>query len=224
MGDCAVQEQPTSARSGGIVNTQQALYFEAVAYFRETVGLIRADQWEMPGLGVWSVRDLVGHTSRALGNVQRDITEPLPYSGDYERAADYFWAAIQTPNIAERVAEQGRASGAALGAAPVAAIAQLHEAISNLLADTPADTRVVTPFGRLPLGAYLDTKIFELMVHTLDISAATGVTVDPPAGPLASALRVSLQLAALRSDIAESAGLLRALTGRAPLPAGYSVI
>ncbi|MGE3909276.1 MAG: hypothetical protein AB7K36_07995 [Chloroflexota bacterium] len=97
-----------------------------------------------------TVRDLVGHTRRALANVERDLTRPLPCPGDVADAAAYFEAATATPDMEHGVAERGRASGAALG--------------------------------------------------------------------------VALTLAARRRDPAASAGLLRALTGRAPLPANYNVI
>ena len=224
MGDAAVPARATSARTGGIVNTQQDLYFEAVAYFREVVSLISPEQWDAPGLGVWTVRELVGHTTGALSNVQLNITQPLPSPADYESAADYFTVAATTPGVMAAVAERGREAGAALGADPLRIIDDLTEVVRALLSELPSDARVATRFGTLPRGAYLDTKIFELMVHTLDISAATGISVEPPAGPLAAALRVTLQLAARRPDIVESAALLRALTGRAPLPAGYSVI
>ena len=122
------------------------------------------------------------------------------------------------------VAAQGRESGAALGDDPLQTIAQLTETVTSVLAETPDDARVATPFGTLPLDAYLDTKIFELVVHTLDICAAAGIALDPPAEPLAAALRVTLQIAGRRTNLPESAVLLRALTGRAPLPDGYSVI
>jgi uncharacterized protein (TIGR03083 family) len=205
------------------VHSQCALYFEAVAFFRTAVSLIHADQWENPSLGVWSVRDLVGHTSRALANVQRDIIRPLPSPGDYETAMEYFQNATM-PGLAEGVAERGRQSGAALGANPLQVIDESSEAVRALLAEMPDDARIATPFGRLPLAAYMDTKIFELVVHTLDISAAADITLEPPAGPLAATLRVTLQLAARRETPGDAAALLRALTGRAPLPAGYSVI
>ena len=47
------------------------LAFEQAAdFYLATVDRIRPDQWDQPGLGVWSVRDLVGHTSRAFLTVE----------------------------------------------------------------------------------------------------------------------------------------------------------
>ncbi len=206
------------------MHPQCALYFEAVAYFRAAVAMIQPNQWQNSGLGVWSLRDLVGHTSGALANVQRDITAPLPAPCDYESAADYFFAATATPGVMAAVAERGRQAGAALGENPLQTIDALTVAVLKVLVEMPDDTWVATRFGRLLLPAYMDTKIFELVVHTLDICAAADIMLEPPAAPMAAALRVTLQLAARRADPSEWAALLRALTGRTPLPAGYSVI
>ncbi|MCC7370179.1 MAG: maleylpyruvate isomerase N-terminal domain-containing protein [Chloroflexi bacterium] len=206
------------------MNDTAAPYFEAVAFFRQVVGLLRTSQWDQPGLGVWSVRELVGHTSRALANVERDIRHPLPHPGDGDRAADYFSNVLATPNQASGVAERGRQAGSALGDDPQATIELLEQTAREVLAATPPDARVATPYARLPLDAYLDTKIFELVVHTLDICRAADIQAPPPAGPLARALGIALDLAARNPDRARQAVLLHALTGRTPLPDGFSVL
>ena len=45
-------------------------FIGAVDYFIATVARVPADEWDRPGLGEWSVRALVGHTSRALLTVE----------------------------------------------------------------------------------------------------------------------------------------------------------
>jgi hypothetical protein len=74
----------------------------------------------------------------------------------------------------------------------------------------------------MTLVGYLPTRIFELAVHTLDLAGATGVDVP---GALAAPLRASLHLA---TDLADSQGttadVLLTLTGRRPLPQGFSVL
>ena len=47
---------------------------QAVPFFVETVAQVRSDQWEELALGVWNVRDLVGHTSRAMLTVEQYAT------------------------------------------------------------------------------------------------------------------------------------------------------
>ena len=41
-------------------------YIEAATFFVDTVRQIGSDGWYRPVLGEWTVRDLVGHTHRAL--------------------------------------------------------------------------------------------------------------------------------------------------------------
>ena len=63
-------------------------YEVAAELFVNTVEQVGPTQWEQPGLGVWTVRELVGHTSRALLTVelylakpaaQREIMRPVDY-------------------------------------------------------------------------------------------------------------------------------------------------
>ena len=63
--------------------------------------------------------------------------------------------------------------------------------------------------------------MFELVVHTLDLATAIGAPMELPT----EAARVSFQLAgdlALRTG--KGATVLRALTGRDPLPVGFSIL
>ena len=62
----------------------------------------------------------------------------------------------------------------------------------------PDDVVVATPFGGMRFPAYLPTKTFELIVHTLDISAAVGADLEAPREALAESLEIALALA-LRS-------------------------
>ena len=63
-------------------------YESAAGLFVNTVEQVGPTQWEQPGLGSWTVRDLVGHTSRALLTVelylatpatQREVMRPVDY-------------------------------------------------------------------------------------------------------------------------------------------------
>ncbi len=43
----------------------------AVEYYLDTVAAIKLDQLDRNALGVWNLRDLLGHTARAFTNVER---------------------------------------------------------------------------------------------------------------------------------------------------------
>src|SRR5262252_5082314 len=97
------------------------VYAAAAAFFVETVEQIGSAQWEQPGLGVWTVRDLVGHTSRALLTVEMYLAEPVTQR-EVMRPVDYFLRAQAGLADPASVAARGRAAGAALGPDPTAAI------------------------------------------------------------------------------------------------------
>jgi len=80
---------------------------------------------------------------------------------------------------------------------------------------------VRTPFGTMTLPGYLRTRTLELSVHTCDLAAALGVSADVPHDAVADAFAVIGGLAGAKGTA--SAALL-ALTGRLPLPTGYSVL
>jgi uncharacterized protein (TIGR03083 family) len=196
---------------------------DAAEAFVEVVAVIGPENWTGPGLGVWSVRDLAGHTSRALVTVESYLdpatTAHEPALAD---AVEYFRAAASGLADADAIAERGRQAGAGLGDDPHATIATLAGRVLALVDRSPDDALITSPMGTMALAGYLPTRTFELVVHTLDLAIATGVAAP---GALAAPLRASLHLAA---DLADLQGLgadvLLALTGRRPLARGFSVL
>ena len=93
--------------------------------------------------------------------------------------------------------------------------------VQRRLADVTDNPLLTTPAGGMTLEAYLPTRVFELAVHTLDLAKAVGAPAQPPADALALSLRLASDLA-LRRGQAET--VLRALTGRQPLPDGFSLV
>jgi hypothetical protein len=71
------------------------------------------------------------------------------------------------------------------------------------------------------LHTYLPTRIFELVVHGMDIARALDIPFRPPAAALTEALDV-----AMRTAVATGHGesLLLTLTGRSTLPPSFSVV
>jgi uncharacterized protein (TIGR03083 family) len=196
---------------------------DAAGAFADVLAALREEHWPKPGLGVWTVRDLGGHASRALVTVENYLDpgttarEPT-LSGPL----DYFRAAAGGLADADAVAERGRQAGAALGDDPHATVAALAERVLALVDRSPDDALVTSPVSTSTLLAYLPTRTFELAVHTLDLAAATGVAVPPAlAGPLHASLQLAVDLADQRGS---SPDVLLALTGRRQLPEGFSVL
>jgi hypothetical protein len=80
---------------------------------------------------------------------------------------------------------------------------------------------ITTLAGGMRLGSYLPTRTFELIVHTLDLAAALKVVPAPPEEATAESLAIAAGLALRTGRAAE---VLLSLTGRGPLPNGFSVL
>jgi uncharacterized protein (TIGR03083 family) len=195
-------------------------YQQAAHFFVDTVAHIQAAQWPQIALGEWTVRDLVGHTNRALLTVETYLNTPAP-TAELERPVDYFLRAKATLADPAAVAARGREAGRALGADPLAAVQDTARRVLKRLEAAPDTALLTTPVGGMRLIDYLPSRVFELLIHTLDVAAAVSLSPTPPE----LATRVT---SALLLDLALSSGkvapLLLAATGRGPLPAGFSVL
>ena len=196
---------------------ERAAFRAASRWFRAEVAQV-GGRWEEPGLGEWTVRDLVGHTSRSLVTVETYLdAEPAEVTVD--SAAEYYAFVRQVSPTA--VAERGREAGRALGADPAAFLAGLDERVQARVTDAPDDAYIATAAGGMRLIDYLPTRTFELVVHTADLGAALDVAARPPDDALASALQLAGQLA---HSSGVDVDVLLALTGRRPLASGFTVL
>jgi uncharacterized protein (TIGR03083 family) len=199
----------------------RAAYSAAAVCFVDTVARVTADQWQQPGLGVWTVRDLVGHTSRALLTVETYLQQPAAQC-DLERPVDYFLrvkAALADPAA---VATRGREAGQALGADPAYQVREIARRVVDRLQAVPDTTLVGTPVGGMRLIDYLPSRVFELVVHTLDLATALAVPVTVPESAARVALHLLADLAVTQPE--KTAPLLLSATGRGALPAGYTAL
>lgn len=195
---------------------ERAAFTSAGEWFRQVVGEV-GDRWDRPGLGEWTVRDLVGHTSRALSTVGSYLdAEPGPVV--VESTTAYFLA---VPQSATAVAERGREAGRALGNDPVAAVTDLCERVQARVGRAPDDAFVGTAAGGMRLADYLPTRTFELVVHSADLALALDIEPSPPSVAAASALRLAADLSLGRGSAVD---VLLALTGRRPLSTGFTLV
>jgi uncharacterized protein (TIGR03083 family) len=216
----------TAAQTAAQTWTQTRAAFEQAAeWFAQSVpvGGSGVDSWESPGLGVWSVRDLVGHTSRSLITVESYLTAGAQRV-DVESAAGYYDAihgTLASAADAEAVAQRGRDAGTALGDDPAGQVRRILDRVLTMVHAAGPDALVGSLVGGMRLVDYLPTRTFELVVHTCDLAVALGRQPVPPQASAQAALELAATLAARRGL---SAPLLLAVTGRRGLPAGYSVL
>lgn len=184
--------------------------------------------WERPGLGVWNVRALAGHTARAIITVGEYLaveTSAGPETSGRPSCPDaetYLLDLAGASADHEAVAARGIVASDALGDDPASTLADTLDRILVALAAQPVDRIVAVIGGRtIPLAEYLRTRVFELVVHTIDLSRASGISHALPVRALEEAGTLAARAAA-RSGRGDA--LLLAATGRAPLPEGFSVV
>lgn len=190
----------------------------------DLVDQVPPDSWEAPGLGDWSLRDLVGHTSRSLVTVIEYLARPV--GEEVLPSASAYLAATATALSdgtfdADAVTERGRQAGRDLGDDPASSFRTLVAQATMVAESTELELVVHTIVGGMRVASYLPTRTFELCVHGLDISAATGIAVDLPAAAVEEAASLAAVTAAQRGL---GPDVLLALTGRRDLPGGFSVV
>jgi uncharacterized protein (TIGR03083 family) len=198
-----------------------AMFFHSATAFHDLVTRIDDSQWESVALGEWTLRSLVGHTTRAILTVESYLLLDDPGYPNVQNAESYYARVYRELTDPEAVAARGVEAGIWLGAYPAHAIS---DALSRAMAlvDSAPPERIVSIGGLgISLPEYLRTRVFELVVHSIDISRATGLAHGQSPEALSATLELAAGVAAARGD---GETLLLSLTGRATLPEGYSVV
>jgi uncharacterized protein (TIGR03083 family) len=173
-----------------------------------------------PGLGEWDLRALIGHTGRALTTVVTYFDQPASVE-DVASPERYFALVAQVKVDPAAIAERGRQAGAALGEDVAAGFRDLVAQARAKVAATTPDALVSTIAGGMRVRAYLPTRTFELVVHGLDVAAATGLAVAFAPDVLGEAAQLAARICVVTG---QAPVLLAALTGRTALPAGFSLV
>jgi len=195
--------------------TVRAAFPDAAEVFLATLAAVGPEQWDQPGLGEWTVRELAAHALRAFQTLQRQCDTRAERPA-VEAAPGYYRAVAQVADVHAGVAQRGHEAGAQL-VDPVATARMMVEQALGRLASTSDEHVGETFAGPMRLADYLPTRVVELGIHTLDLQRATGQALTLPA----SATSVILGTLAELSDVPV---LLLAMTGRQALPDGFNVL
>jgi len=216
-------------------------YRSAAVTFVDLVGRVPADRLDGPGLGEWTLRELIGHTvSSALEQVPAVLgtaSSPAlrspslpgataaqrggPQAVNVEAPEGYFAFIRDVPADVYAAAVAASSDDARRAVDLLDAVGELAGRATQALAGAGDDDVVTTPIGGMRVRDWLPTRTFELVVHGNDVSAAAGVPAgfDPAAVSEATLLAVRIAVA-----LGEAPTVLSALTGRSPLPEKYSVV
>jgi uncharacterized protein (TIGR03083 family) len=198
-----------------------ALFTRSADAFVEVVRRVPDDAWDGPGLDDWTVRSLVGHTTRAILTVEQYLHLDDPEEISIPTAERYYTTVYA--QFTDRAAVSARAveAGVWLGDDPLQRIREALSRTRSALETAPANR--VVPIGGMgiPLDEYLRTRVFELVVHSSDIARAVHIEHEPPI----DALRACATLAVSTGiEAGHGIEILAALTGRGALSEGYSVV
>ncbi len=186
-----------------------AAFRYASTWWRSIVGAIDDHQWDGPGLGEWTVRELVAHGDRAYKTIIDYLDDGVKDPTEVYSAASYFRIVLaeQTPHV--HIAARARKEAAEV-VDWLAETDELGNAAERLVSRRPGDTPVHTFVGEMHLDQYLATRVVELVVHGLDLSHAIGLPTSAPPAAARVALTVLLDLC-IEEELSD---LLRLLTGR----------
>lgn len=194
---------------------------DLVAMVTDVAAALGPEGWDAPGLGVWSLRSLIGHAGRALATVTAYLDAGVGRPIEVEHAFDYFAVLLTAQADPEAVAERGRQAGLELGDDPVTAVMQLRDDALAAVEAVADDAPAASPAGVMRLSDYLVSRVFELTIHTGDVARAAGVEFVPARDPAMITLTVLGALVAARPGTSD---VIAALTGRGALPEGYSTL
>ncbi|MFD3941722.1 sterol carrier family protein [Streptomyces sp. NPDC058579] len=160
---------------------------------RKAVEGLTPEQLDGPTrLGEWTVRDLAAHMSMAVGAVARALGEPEPAEREL---ALLDWPAL-TATAAAGIDEDTRAIDSADLAGLFARTAALYE---ERIAGVSDERLVRMRFGAMRLADFLVTRAVELVVHTDDLNAATGLEIPYDRQALAACTRLLADALAVKA-------------------------
>ncbi|MFE6102870.1 sterol carrier family protein [Streptomyces laurentii] len=153
-------------------------------HVRNAVRTLPPEAFDKPTrLGEWTVRELVAHVSWMVDCVPRLLGRPEPAR---QEVALLDWPFV-TAGTAEWIDRRTREVDASDPAALMDRAGQAYEAAVAVAAD---ERLIPLGFGAMTLADFLVTRTVELVVHTDDLSAATGVEIPYDRQALAACTRL----------------------------------
>ncbi len=194
------------------------LFNAATNGFVELVRQIQPSQWGWSALGVWDIRALVGHATRALSTAETYLSTSSKNQTIFG-PAEYFVTMLndrgdpdERHHRDEAIAERGRIAGNDLGTSPIEEVSSLAARVLATIESIDIHAIFLLPVGTMTLADYLPTRTFELTVHSLDLAHALDIEYPALLEPaIVASCELAGQIAARRRNAAQ---LLRFFTGR----------
>lgn len=178
----------------------------------ELVSRVPADRLDQPALGVWDLRSLIGHTSRAMSTVITYLKMPATHVTCRD-VVDYYVHVADSAGEAEAIAARGEQAGRDLAPDVARGFAGLARQVRAVLDQVPpgVDPVVHTLAGGMLLSQYLPTRTFELIVHGYDIARAADIEFTPHPQSVADTVALAARIGVA---LGHGPHLVSVLTGR----------
>ncbi|MGW2394329.1 sterol carrier family protein [Streptomyces lydicamycinicus] len=165
-----------------------------LAHVQQAVRALAPGQLALPTrLGDWTVRELVAHLSMAVGSVARSLEGPVPVRAE---ATLLEWPAAAAPRASD---VDARTRALADAHDPVELLERTAAQFAEAVAPEPDDRLLPVLPGAMPLADFLVTRCLELVVHTDDLAAATGLEIPFDRQALATTTRLLADVLADRA-------------------------
>ncbi|MFJ3584329.1 sterol carrier family protein [Streptomyces sp. NPDC090127] len=160
---------------------------------REAVAGLGPEQLDGPTrLGEWTVRELAAHIAWMADSVPRLLAEPEPAK---QELALLDWPFV-TASGAGRIDEHTRGIEASDLPGLYARTLEVYE---ERIADASDERLLPVSFGAMRLADFLVTRTVELVVHTDDLNAATGLDIPYDRQALAACTRLLADALAVKA-------------------------
>ncbi|WP_127500803.1 maleylpyruvate isomerase N-terminal domain-containing protein [Actinoplanes solisilvae] len=193
----------------------------AAVTFVDLVGRVPADRLDGPGLGSWTLRELIGHTASSGLEQVPGVLGSRSDAVNVEAAEGYFAFVRDVPANVLAAAIAASGDDARRATAFLDSAGELAGRATQALAAVADDDVVTTPVGGMRVRDWLPTRTFELVVHGSDVAAAADVPVEFDPAVVSEATLLAARVAVALGD---GPVVLSALTGRSSLPEKFSVV
>lgn len=163
-------------------------FAEECAAVEATLAVVPDDAWDRPGLGTWSLAELVTHLVRGVTRITEYLPEPAADVPGWDRVSYFqFDAAAAAPGVAQRAVDE------AAGVDPTTLPGRFGAgwlAAAAAARDHGPEQLLPTFRGTMRLDEYAATRVLEVVVHHLDVRSA--LDLPPASTPAASRMTMDI--------------------------------
>lgn len=195
------------------MDTLDAFTAEAQAT-QQTIDRITDEQWAKPGLGEWTVTELVAHLVRAADRTSAYLEQPV--TGDEPVCDRVSYFDFDVTAAAAAVAQRSKDDATRIGISALpATFEQAWIRTAEQVRALPAGHLMNSLRGPMQVREYLGTRVLELTIHHMDLARALGVRAQTTAAGLAVTTEILTGLLdGERPEGIDAATFVLAATGR----------